>query len=443
MTQIADTPRGGPVRLSRLSDWARERTSLLALPAVGASAVLGLFQLGEPSIWIDEAFTAELIRTSYHGLIDELQWGHFSLVKAWSAVAGTSEAAMRIPSVVGAVAAVAVLYGFARRYFGVHVAVVASLLMALNPFVVQWSQQARGYTILLTLVIAATWLLLRAHERNDIVAWAEYGLVFLVLVCWQPFSAALFLPVHLVVGWRNKRFLVASVAAGAYSLLWLERFYRNGPESGLPTEWIPDPSLLEVASALSRLSGAMGVGLVLGAVGAVVATKHRRLLVAWAALPFGLALAATPIEPVFVSRYLIVSCPAFALLGAIAIVSLTDRWRALALSAASVATVVGLALWYVPDDGENWAGENWRGATAMVMREAGGAEVSPYWTGIAFEYYGGRRAETGWIIEWRAEGDEFASSPLEVERFGPTLRVLFKSPEPAARQDRRRGTSAR
>ena len=140
---------------------------VLALPAMACSLALGVFQLGEPSIWIDEAYTAERADRgwSYGDLRVDLMWLYYVLVKTWALVAGTSEFALRLPSVVGAVIAVGLLYGLARKMFGERVAFVASLLLALNPFVVKWSQQARAYTFLLVLVIASTWLLFARSSR--------------------------------------------------------------------------------------------------------------------------------------------------------------------------------------------------------------------------------------------------------------------------------------
>jgi hypothetical protein len=82
--------------------------------------------------------------------------------------------------------------------------------------------------------------------------------------------------------------------------------------------------------------------------------------------------------------------------------------------------VLGLALWYDRDGGDNWRGENWREATAYVMREAGGAQPYPEWAHFAFTYYGGRRVDNGWVIAWRGAG--IASRPGGIP-FGHALVV--------------------
>ena len=54
-----------------------------------------------------------------------------------------------------------------RRLFDRWVGLASGLLVVTSPFVVQWSQQTRGYTMLLALVIGTTLLLLRALERQS------------------------------------------------------------------------------------------------------------------------------------------------------------------------------------------------------------------------------------------------------------------------------------
>ena len=400
----------------------------LAVPAA-VSGVLGIYQLGAPSLWIDEALTAWAIDQSYRDLLHEIQFGHFALVKTWAELAGTSEVALRLPSVVGGVVAVLLMYGLARTMFDERIGFVAALLLALNPFVVMWSQQARAYSIVVALVIAATWLLLRALEKNGLHAWAAYVVVLICLIFWQTFSALVFLPAHVLMGWRSWGARISWCIAAAYSVPWFMHI-GNRHELELPTSWIQEPTVGDVVQALTQLSGALGIGLALAIVGMAFAERYRALLGTWALLPLVLSLVASLIDPVFVSRYLIVSCPAFAMLGAIALARLTGRLRAVAVVAVSAGTIVGLVLWYSPDGSDNWNGENWRAATAMVMRD-GGARVVPKWAETPYTYYGGRLAETGWVIErLDVDAEEFEANPHVRAQFGEKLRVLRRPSGP-------------
>jgi mannosyltransferase len=401
----------------------RAQSWLFALPAASLSAALGLYQLAEPSIWYDEAATLRNTAGTYSALTSEMHWLYYTVVKPWFEFAGTSEAAIRLPSVLGAVVAVTLLYGFADKLFGRRVAVVSSVLLAVNPFVVQWSQQARGYSILLALGIGATWLLVRALERDSYAAWVLYGVVLLVLVHWQTLAAFFFLPVHAVVAWRSRTALASIGLVAVSSIPWLWNLMSR-PADQLPTIWIRDPTVSYVGLTLLEVGGAFGVGVALAAIGVLLVREHRRLLVVWALLPFAVALVASLHDPVFVDRYLIVCSPAFAMLGAVALVRLAGKARVVATGATAAAAAVGLFLWYAPDGSRNWAGEDWRAATAFAMNR-GGAEVFGSNPRTAYVYYGGRFARTGLVIERRSRHG-FAENSHVVAQFGRKVRVVRK-----------------
>ena len=64
----------------------------------------------------------------------------------WTSVAGTSEVALRLPSALFGIALVPVAYGIGRRLGGQRGAVrVLAALVAVNPLLVYYSQEARGY----------------------------------------------------------------------------------------------------------------------------------------------------------------------------------------------------------------------------------------------------------------------------------------------------------
>src|SRR5262245_32918660 len=145
---------------------ARVRESALALDvAIVATValVLGLIRLGTPSLWLDESLTAS--GNPITTFTDGYHWLYYSVVKPWTLVAGTSEWALRFPSVVGSMLACSLLVVLGHRLLGRPVGLVGGLLLATSPFFVKWSQQARGYTLLVAAGLLATLLLLRALER--------------------------------------------------------------------------------------------------------------------------------------------------------------------------------------------------------------------------------------------------------------------------------------
>jgi mannosyltransferase len=197
--ELSDTPRGVV--------WSRVRLlgSSLALDVavVGAVAfVLGLIRLGTPSLWVDEAFTAQAARDALVNPLDQYHWVYYAVLTPWTAVVGESEWALRLPSVVASVLACGLLVVLGRKLFDRPVGIASGLFLATSPFLVMWSQQARSYSLVLTAGILATLLLLVAIERGSPGSWAGYGLAFSLVFALQPVSALILVPAHVVFAHR-------------------------------------------------------------------------------------------------------------------------------------------------------------------------------------------------------------------------------------------------
>ncbi len=93
---------------------------------------------------------------------------YFSFMHYWVALFGTSERALRLPSAVFGALATLMIFLLGRELFGPLVGCVSSLLMALSPEQIYFSQQARMYSLLPLLVISSTYalVLVRKHSAN-------------------------------------------------------------------------------------------------------------------------------------------------------------------------------------------------------------------------------------------------------------------------------------
>lgn len=407
--------------------WVRAHSRGLSVVAASGSALaLGLIRIGAPSIWFDEAFTANAVHQSpgwwlawdpYHVLYD-------SVATAWASLAGTSEWALRMPSVVGSMAACGLLVVLVRKLFEGWTALTSGLLLATSPFVVKWSQQARGYTLFLALSLLSMLLLIRALDRNSRASWAIYGIGFTAVVTWHAVAGLLLIPAHAVlIAQRRKSALphgpLAAVIICALVIPWAAVIALRTP-GGL--NWLTAPTLGTVARAVLDISGAAGLGLLLAVIGLWVLHNTQRndnavWLSAWAFGPFVLALLFSTARPVFLDRYLIGGAPAFALLAAVAVTGLGRRLRLVAALAAVVATSVGLAAWYSAGVGGNWRGEDWRSASSVVLErrhEGDAVVVAPWAARPAALYYGVQASESStansiWLLTWSETGDELGA----------------------------------
>lgn len=417
----------------------RLRTSALTRDIAVASSValvLGLIRLGTPSLWVDEAATARAARSSILNLFDGYHGLYYSIERPWTSLAGTSEWALRLPSVLGAMIACGLLVVLAYKLFDGWVPLVSGVLLAANPFVVKWSQQARGYTFLLVVSLLATLLLIRALDRGSRAAWVVYGVAFSAVLVWHPVAGLLLAPAHAVLVYQRRERvlphgLLAAVVICALGVPWVGQIAMRSTGEGVAMNWLTTPTPAVAARALLDVSGAAGLGILLAVAGLWVLRRTGKADLAvwlgvWALAPFVIALLISTVRPIFLDRYLIVAAPAFALLAGVAVTGVGSRLRAAVGLAAVIATSIGLVLWYSHGDRGNWRGEDWRSAVGAVLERRGESDalvVVPWSANPAATYYGAHasdvsNADSIWVLTWSETGDELLDTDRRALGFG-------------------------
>jgi len=120
----------------------------IALAAITLlAAALRFYQLGAWGFWIDEIYT---INRALGGVASDAFTNplSFRLIGLALASLGTDEFNARLlPAVIGVIS-IPVFYFPIRRLFGTTTALLAVLLLAVSPWHLHWSQNARFYTAL-------------------------------------------------------------------------------------------------------------------------------------------------------------------------------------------------------------------------------------------------------------------------------------------------------
>lgn len=152
-------------------DPPRDSRPLVLLLATALAALLRWPGLGDHPLWIDEFLTwklldpargvdfAEQVRDAYQSpLLIALLW---PLTRD-----GLSEWALRLPSAVAGVATVPLFGILADRLAGRRTGEWAALLLAVSPFHLWYSQDGRGYALLMLWAVAATLALVSMLRRG-------------------------------------------------------------------------------------------------------------------------------------------------------------------------------------------------------------------------------------------------------------------------------------
>jgi hypothetical protein len=203
----------------------RRPVSATAILAVifAAGAVLRFATLSTQSFWLDEAIAINSARLDLGGMLDSLARTegnppfYFLLLDGWMRVLGDSEAAVRSLSALFGTATILVGYEIGRRLATPRIGLVTAALVAFNPLLVWFSQEARPYALLVLLSGLSFLLFAEALERPGgrvLAGWAvASGLGFAT----HYFAGLLILPeaVWLVHKLRPRRPALLSVAGFA------------------------------------------------------------------------------------------------------------------------------------------------------------------------------------------------------------------------------------
>ncbi|MBR0682993.1 hypothetical protein GXW74_21050 [Roseomonas eburnea] len=118
------------------------------------AAALRLHNLGAWGLWVDEvatAYFASLPWDELFGPVARIETNppvYYGFVKAWMALAGSSDGALRLPSALAGIGSVAATWVLIRQAFGARAALLAALMLAVSAAHVFESREARPYAFI-------------------------------------------------------------------------------------------------------------------------------------------------------------------------------------------------------------------------------------------------------------------------------------------------------
>lgn len=383
------------------------------------AAVLRFATLRTQSIWFDEAATWDLVRRPLGAMLRQIPKGEsnpplfYVLEWAWTRAFGDGEAGLRSLPALAGLLTVPVAYAIGCRAGGgrsgaaTRVGLAAAALVAVDPLLVWYSQEARSYALATLLSAVALLLLLRADTDRRPRVLAGWALAAALALATHYFTAFVLAPQALWLLWRHPRRREAVAAVAALAVVGLALLPLLIAQSGNPYDiagtslavrlaQVPKQFVLGYRGPLALPFGLLAALLVLLAAWLLLrrtppTPRERALLLA----AIGIAGVALPLLAALIGVDYLNSrnvLPALIpLLAALAVAcAASDRPRAGAtvlagLCALSLAIVVGVAA------DRQYQRPDWRGlARALGPGPAGGARalvVSPANGELALRYY--------------------------------------------------------
>ncbi|GAA4571604.1 hypothetical protein GCM10023176_32660 [Micromonospora coerulea] len=348
-------PRLGPAEAGVEDPWGEDQGTAPGRPATDTPrwwvaawlvpallmGALSVLRAGAPGLRMEELATWAAAGSPWRDNWSTLRGGEATLapyhllMRAWAEVFGTSDLALRAPSILAMAAAAALVGTLAARMFTPGTGVLAGVVFALLPTSTRYAQEAQPYALTLLAAVLATSLLVPAIDRPRFWRFAGYaGAVAVLGLC--DVAALLLLAGH---GWAvfafRRRMALRWLVAASVGALPAAALLRVAVQHGTHLAQVSRPSLDVLAATPRELFGVAALAALLFALAlfSLPLRYSAAIYTAWAVVPpLGLLLIAQA-TPIWLAQSLLFTLPAWATLAAAALARAGARWSAAALAA--------------------------------------------------------------------------------------------------------------
>lgn len=397
------------------------------------------YDLGGESVWYDEAVS---IAVSKLGFADIIKWVfdnkaetnppfYYMILSFWVPVFGDSEYIARVPSAVLGSLSIFAVYALGKLFYNKKTGLIAALIVATSVFHIRYAQEARGYTLMVCLMLVSYYCLLQLTIKNRTIYAVIYVASTALLVYTHYYGVMIILAQNIfcftllvrnkkigelgIGGWFKLQMITALFLLPCFILLAVITLKI---QKGF---WIPEPASEDIWQYFTIYSGsiyllilfaAFSVYSIIGlrkATGTQGIKKSARpikghlhalgisggekvyMLLLWMLVPilvpFLISLVSSPI---LIFRYTIGASLAFYLLASNGIGNLNNRWLVLAAAGLIIIFSYFNIRAYYKTVGKH----QWRELVSYIESNARSGDiivVSPNYERITAEYYNRRK----------------------------------------------------
>ena len=454
------------------SGWTR-RDSFKLLGLLALAAALRFNDLAGESLWYDEAYSVWSSRMDILSPRVLWEWRiefpvYYWLLHVWMRLFGDGQVAVRSLSAVAGALSVVPMVGWGRRLFGERAGWAAGLMLAVSPYHIWYSQEARMYACAVLLALVSSYAFWRLVQGARWPWWAVHalstGLTFSLhyYVGWLVLSQNLFMAVwtwskhptwrrwwRAMLPWIGEQLLVLLLALPAFAVFWHKAAGLN--QWGWLSERYGAPGLRSLVGLFSTfvvgstyrgpswLRWVILLGFALVIAWGAWATWRKRseghTTWAWGLAAGSLLLAVGAVfllgqfRPIWVPRYLLLFLPSLLLLVACGLSAVSGRWGDVLFALLVLGSASGLVGLY----GEQQK-EDWRGVARLLLAERRADEALILMDGecrVPYAYYAPEDDPLRLEVSRFADGSALdeAVDRVSVQESGERLWVLVSHAE--------------
>ncbi len=317
----------------------KNHTTVWLVPILILGGLMRIYNNTAVALWHDEAFSALYIRYSWREMMYRIGLDvhpplYYWILRLWSYVFGSSLISLRSLSILFGILTIYAGYLFVKEAFNNEkLAIVAALFLAINPFQVQYSLEARMYTLGTFVLLLSCYLLLRALNTNKTSFWIAYAVS--VAACFYThyylfFSIAAQGLYFLYCLWQRKQIMWKGFSAYALSVFlflpWIPTLLQQIKRVE-KAYWIPAPDRWSIPGTIWKMIfGGQGENHLILIITTLVAlalliyffreTKQpaRWLIALSVVLPFVAALLLSFKQAIYLDRYFVFASLYFSIL---------------------------------------------------------------------------------------------------------------------------------
>ncbi|MGE5458190.1 MAG: glycosyltransferase family 39 protein [Methanococcaceae archaeon] len=234
--------------------------------------ILRVIDLGSESLSFDEIYSVRLAQMNFAGIINVTAYDYhpplyYFLLHLWVLFSGVGETGVRMLSVLFNTAAIWMTFKTGKILFDKHTGILAALLFAVSHFNVEFSQEARMYSLLALLSISSMYFLLsylKYAQKSSLFYLVLVNILLLHTHVYSFFVVAAELIYFFSLAktdknnfkLRLKNFLLAQLFIFLAFLPWATVFLRQflNAQQNL---WIPKAGSLVLVESIIEYSGSL------------------------------------------------------------------------------------------------------------------------------------------------------------------------------------------
>lgn len=427
--------------------------------------ILRLVNLNQ-SLWLDEAINAVFVRSlDLKSLIFNYSLSDFHpplyhiLMKGWVILFGSSEIALRMPSVILGVASIYVIYKIGKKLFDEKTALVAATLLATAPLHIYYSQEARMYMLASFFATVSVYFFISLIKEDKLKNWAGF-IISTALLLYSDYLPYLMILVYLFYLFLYKKsikkptmrsfvpaFLLIALIILPWFLIFPKQLATGLSAANLSPAWaqvVGAPSINTflitfVKFTIGRISNGNNalyalmftpIGIfvsILFALSTFRISKIRSLLYFWFFVPIFLAFTAAFFVPIFSYFRLLFVLGAFYLIWASAIN--TVNWTLPTRILLIIALTINLGSTVIYLMNPKFERENWKKASAYVLDNADKKSIVLFestYTLAPFDYYNNGKVDAKGALDSFSPSQDKIRQNVELFTKGKNKVFLFQ-----------------